>query len=147
MRVIGTFVCRFPWVQFLVIRNGEPENGQLISTCNWKTGALLLSLSWNLGSNNYMLGALQAEHLYIFAEWKFLWNLNEWTSAYIECTTGKWYHSIELAERFHLKYRCWTFAKITASALWNKCLASQTSVRKWDGDVQITIVVCYPPRS
>ena len=45
MRVIGTIVCRFPWVQFLVIRNGEPENGQLISTWNWKTRALLLSLS------------------------------------------------------------------------------------------------------
>jgi len=36
------------------------------------------------------------------------------TSAYIECATGKRYHSIELADSFLLKY---TFAKITASAL------------------------------
>ena len=39
------------------------------------------------------------------------------TSAYIECTTGKWYHSIELAKSFVLKYRYWTVAKTTASAL------------------------------
>ena len=37
------------------------------------------------------------------------------TSAYIACTIGKWYHSIELAESFLLKYRCWTFAKTTTS--------------------------------
>ena len=36
------------------------------------------------------------------------------TSAYIECATGKRYHSIELANSFLLKYR---FAKITASTL------------------------------
>ena len=42
------------------------------------------------------------------------------TSAYIECATGKWYHSIELAERFLLKYRYWTFAKIASSALGTK---------------------------
>ena len=39
------------------------------------------------------------------------------TSAYKECRTGKWYHSIKLSESFFLKYRCCTFAKITASAL------------------------------
>ena len=39
------------------------------------------------------------------------------TSAYIECATGKRYHSIELAESFLLKYRYWTFAKITTSTL------------------------------
>ena len=39
------------------------------------------------------------------------------TSAYIECATGERYHSIELADSFLLKYRYWTFAKITASAL------------------------------
>ena len=39
------------------------------------------------------------------------------TSEYIECATGKRYHSIELADSFLLKYRYWTFAKITASAL------------------------------
>ena len=38
------------------------------------------------------------------------------TSAYIECATGKRYHWIELADSFLLKYRNWTFAKITASA-------------------------------
>ena len=42
------------------------------------------------------------------------------TSAYIECATGKRYHSIELANSFRLKYRYWTLAKITASALWKK---------------------------
>ena len=42
------------------------------------------------------------------------------TSAYIECTTGKRYRSIELVESFLLKYRCWAFAKITASALLKK---------------------------
>ena len=36
------------------------------------------------------------------------------TSAYIECATGKRYHSIELADSFLLKY---LFAKITASAI------------------------------
>ena len=40
------------------------------------------------------------------------------TSAYIACATGKWYHSIELIESSLLKYRYWTFAKNTASALW-----------------------------
>ena len=39
------------------------------------------------------------------------------TSAYIECATGKRYHSIELADSFLLKYRYWTFAKITARRL------------------------------
>ena len=39
------------------------------------------------------------------------------TSAYIECATGNWYHSIELADSFPLKYRHWIFANITASAL------------------------------
>ena len=46
------------------------------------------------------------------------------TCAYIECTTGKWYHSIELADSFLLKYRYWTFAKITASTFWKKFWAS-----------------------
>ena len=39
------------------------------------------------------------------------------TSAYIEFATGKRYHSIELADSFLMKYRYWTFTKITASAL------------------------------
>lgn len=39
------------------------------------------------------------------------------TSAYMECTTGKWYHLIVLADGFLLGYRYWTFAKTSASAL------------------------------
>ena len=36
------------------------------------------------------------------------------TSAYryIECATGKCYHSIELGDSFLLKYRCWSFVEI-----------------------------------
>jgi len=44
------------------------------------------------------------------------------TSAYIECETGKGItrYAIELADSFLLNYRYWTFAKITASALWKR---------------------------
>ena len=42
------------------------------------------------------------------------------TFAYTECATRKWSLSIELAESFLLKYRYWTFANTTASALWKK---------------------------
>ena len=73
------------------------------------------------------IGAVQAERVYIFVQWKFCIGTIKMsiTSAYIECTTAKRYHSIELANSFLLKSRYWTFAKITASALWNKfeCLA------------------------
>ena len=65
------------------------------------------------------IGGVQAERVYIFVQWKFVWvkiKMNV-TSAYIECATGKWYRSIELDDSFLLKYRHWTFAKITASAL------------------------------
>ena len=52
------------------------------------------------------------------------------TSAYIECATGKRYHSIELANSFLLKYRYWAFAKITASVYERsfECPASATLV-------------------
>ena len=66
------------------------------------------------------IGAVQAERVYIFVQWKFVREKKiklSVTSAYIECATGKRYHSIELADSFLLKYRYWTFAKITASAL------------------------------
>ena len=36
-------------------------------------------------------------------------------SAYIECATGNWYHRIELTDSFLLKYRYWTFTKITVA--------------------------------
>ena len=54
--------------------------------------------------------------VYIFVQWKLVWKKIKLsvTSAYIECATGKRYHSIELADSFLLKYRYWTFAKITA---------------------------------
>ena len=39
------------------------------------------------------------------------------TSAYIECATGNGYHRIELIDSFLLKYRYWTFTKITASGV------------------------------
>ena len=60
------------------------------------------------------------EHIYIFVRWKFVWEKKmkmSVTSAYIECATEKRYHSIELADSFLLKYRYWTFTKITASTL------------------------------
>ena len=65
------------------------------------------------------IDAVQAERVYIFVQWKFVWEKFKMslTSAYIECATGKRYHLIELADSFLLKYRYWTFAKITASAL------------------------------
>ena len=65
------------------------------------------------------IGAVQAERVYIFVQWKFVWEKIKLsvTSAYIECATGKRYHSIELTDSFLLKYKYWTFAKITASAL------------------------------
>ena len=64
------------------------------------------------------IGAVQAERAYIFLQWKFVWEKikTSVTSTYIECATGKWYHSIELTNSFLLKYRYWTFTKITASA-------------------------------
>ena len=65
------------------------------------------------------IGAVQVERGYVFVQWKFVWEKIKMsvTSAYIERATGKRYHSIELADSFLLKYRYWTFAKITASAL------------------------------
>ena len=52
-----------------------------------------------------------------FVQWKFVWEKIKMsvTSAYIECATGNWYHRIELTDSFLLKYRYWTFTKITAS--------------------------------
>ena len=61
------------------------------------------------------IGAVQAEHVYLFVQWEK--SIMSVTSTYIESATGKRYHSIELADSFLLKYRYWTFAKITASAL------------------------------
>ena len=65
------------------------------------------------------IGAVQAERGYVFVQWKFVWEKIEMsvTSAYIEFATGKRYYSIELADGFLMKYRYWTFTKITASAL------------------------------
>ena len=65
------------------------------------------------------IGAVQAERVFIFVQMEVCMGKikTSVTSAYIACATGKWYHSIELAESFLLKYRYWTFAKITASAL------------------------------
>ena len=64
------------------------------------------------------IGAVQAERIYIFVQWKFVWEKIKMsvTSAYIECATGNWYHRIELTDSFLLKYRYWTFTKIIASA-------------------------------
>ena len=54
------------------------------------------------------------------------------TSAYSDCTTGKWYHLIELDESFLLKCRRWTFAKTTASTLWKKFLTSDITTKyRW----------------
>ena len=68
------------------------------------------------------IGAVQAERVYLFVQWKLVWekSIMSVTSTYIESATGKRYHSIELADSFLLKYRYWTFAKITATALWKK---------------------------
>ena len=64
------------------------------------------------------IGAVQSERVYISVQWKFVWEKIKMsvTSAYFECATGNRYHRIELADRFLLKYRYWTFTKITASA-------------------------------
>ena len=64
------------------------------------------------------IGAVQAERVYIFVQWKFVWEKIKMsvTSAYIECATGNWYHRIELTDSFLLKYRYWTFTTITGSA-------------------------------
>ena len=53
------------------------------------------------------ISAVQAEHVYIFVQWKFVLEKlkRALTSAYIACATGKWYHSIELVESSLLKYR------------------------------------------
>ena len=53
------------------------------------------------------------------------------TFAYSACATGKWYHSIELTESFLLTYRCWTFAKITSSALWKQYWTSGIANSSW----------------
>ena len=68
------------------------------------------------------IGAVQVERVYIFVQRKFVWEKIKMsvTSAHIECATIKRYHSIELADSFLLKYRYWTFTKITASALFMK---------------------------
>ena len=50
------------------------------------------------------------------------------TSAYIEFATGKRYLSIELVDSFLMKYRYWTFTKITASALWKKFWTSGIAI-------------------
>jgi len=71
------------------------------------------------------------ERVYISVQWKFVWEKIKIsvTSAYIECVTGKRYHSIhvELTNSFLLKYRYWAFAKITASTLWKKFWTSGTT--------------------
>ena len=77
------------------------------------------------------------------------------TSTYIESATGKRYHSIELADSFLLKYRYWTFAKITASALWKKfwtsgiatvsiypCTFMYNCINNWDTCVCVTVCMC-----
>ena len=68
------------------------------------------------------IGAVQAERVYISVQRKFVLEKIKMsvTSAHIECATGKRYRSIELVESFLLKYRCWAFAKIIASALWKQ---------------------------
>ena len=55
------------------------------------------------------IGAVQAERIYISVQWKFVWEKIKMsvTFAYIECTNGKRYHLIELADSFLLKYRYW----------------------------------------
>ena len=62
------------------------------------------------------IGAVQAERVYIFVTMEVCMGKIKMSaiSTYIACAIGKWYHSIELAESFLLKYRYWTFAKITA---------------------------------
>ena len=64
------------------------------------------------------IDAVQAERVYFFFNESLYGKKIKMrvTSAYIECATGKRYHWIELADSFLLKYRNWTFAKITASA-------------------------------
>ena len=80
------------------------------------------------------IGPLQSERVYISVEWKFVWEKIKMsvTSAYFECATGNRYHRIELADSFLLKYRYWTFTKITASAsrkkFWTSEIATSQSV-------------------
>ena len=53
------------------------------------------------------IGAVQAERVYIFLQWKFVWEkiIINVTSPYIECATGNRYRRIELTDSFLLKYR------------------------------------------
>ena len=69
--------------------------------------------------------------VYIFVQWKFVWEKikTSVTSAYIACATGKWYHSIELAEKFLLKHRYWTFAR-SQLALYKRSFERQASLLK-----------------
>ena len=67
-----------------------------------------------------LVHVIQVECLCIFVQWKFVWEklkMSVTLFAYIECTIRKWYHSIELAESFLLKYGYWTSAKTTASVV------------------------------
>ena len=50
------------------------------------------------------IGAVEVERVYIFVQWKFVWEKIKTTvtSTHIACASGKWYHSIELAESFRL---------------------------------------------
>ena len=59
------------------------------------------------------IGAVQAEWVYNSVQWMFVWEKIKMSisSAYIECATGKRYHSIELANSFLLKYRYWALQK------------------------------------
>ena len=48
------------------------------------------------------IGAVQAERVYIFVQWKFVKIKMRTTFAYVEYANGKWYHPIELADSFLL---------------------------------------------
>ena len=75
------------------------------------------------------IGAVQAEHVYIFVQWKFVWEKIKMnvTSAYIECASGKRYHSIEVADSFLLKYRYWTLQRLLL-ALYERSFERPTSL-------------------